>query len=155
MHKVLALVALCAASAAVGCGGSVSGNTDAARSYVAALNRAQGRFATTVTRLSQRVTPTSSAAKDRTTLRAFDGAVSRVVRDLQHIDPPQRVAGLHGRLVADLGAFGDELHSATKAIGSHDASRVRAAQRRLSAATARVSRQVVATIRAINRRLKA
>jgi hypothetical protein len=155
MRKVLALVALCVASAALGCGGSGSSGTDAARSYVTALNRAQGRFATTVTRLSHRVTPKSSAATDRTTLHAFDGAVTRVVRDLRSIAPPARVARLHGRLVADLGAFGAQLHSATRALSSHDRGRVIAAQRRLRTATARVARQLTTTIRAINQRLRA
>jgi hypothetical protein len=151
----LAVTVLVVALAGAGCGAAGSSGGDATRQYVEALNRAQGRFAATVSRLSQRVTTTSSAARDRSTLRAFDGAVVRVVSDLRRISPPARVAGLHGRLVAELRGFDAELRRATRAIDSHDAGRVRAAQRRLRAATAQVARRLKATIGAINDRLRA
>jgi hypothetical protein len=146
-----ALLALLVAMVAGGCGGS---GDDRANRYVDQVNRAQSQFAQTVTKLSGRVTDTSSAGQDRRTLRAFTAAVDGVVAALRRIKPPPRVVPLHRELVSDINSYGAEVKSAAATLSSHDAARLAAAQQRLLKATSTVSSQINATIDAINKRLQ-
>ena len=134
-----------------GCGGD---DAEDANRYVAAVNRAQTGFAQTVERLSGRISSASSPSQDRRTLRSFNGAVTAVVGDLREIEPPDDVAALHKRLVADMGAYGLQVRRATSTLGSDDPRRLVAAQQRLLKATDTVTSRINTTITAINRRLK-
>jgi hypothetical protein len=148
----LQLAALAAAAALLGgCGGD---DSEDANRYVDAVNRAQTGFARTVERLSGRISGSSTPAQDRRTLRSFNGAVRDVVGDLERIRPPDEVAGLHRRLVADMGDYGTEVRQATDTLGSGDPRRLVAAQQRLLRATDTVSSRINDTIQAINTRLK-
>src|SRR6185436_20162999 len=98
-----ALGGIVAAALLAGCG---SGNVDEANRYVDAVNRAQTQFTGTMDRLSGRITAGSSSRADTRVLRSFDTAVARVVGDLRDIEPPERVAQLHRRLVGEMDSYG-------------------------------------------------
>jgi len=143
---------LAVAVALAGCGSDRGAGE--ANSYVHAVNRAQAGFATSVQRLSGRIGATSDAAADRRVLRSFDSAITRVVGDLRKITPPDRVAGLHRRLVGQMDANGRRVRRETSVLRANDAGRLVAVQQRLLVATSRVSGQVNATIDSINRALR-
>src|SRR3954470_8759949 len=93
-------------AAALLCAGCGSGDVEKANRYVASVNRAQSQFAGSVDRLSGRISASSSHTADGRVLRSFDSAVNRVVVDLRQISPPDKVAGLHRRLVGQLDRYG-------------------------------------------------
>jgi len=146
-----ALGGIVAAALLAGCG---SGNVDEANRYVDAVNRAQSQFTGTMDRLSGRITAGSSSSADTRVLRSFDTAVARVVGDLRDIEPPERVAQLHRRLVGEMDSYGLRVRRETTTLRSKDPRRLVAAQQRLLSATDAVSRDINATIAAINRRLE-
>lgn len=135
----------------VGCGG----DHHQENAYVDAVNRAQGDFAATFARLSKQITSTSTPAQDRRTLGRFRAAVNRTVVRLRAVDVPSRVRGLHGRLVAEIAAYGRQIDRARSAFRSRNAQAVLTAQTDLVSAVTRVSAQINRTIDAINRKLKA
>jgi hypothetical protein len=137
---------------ASGCGGGTA--TDGAgKRYVERVNRAQQDFATQVEQLSAGITPSSSGATDKKTLRSFEGAVDDVSGELRAITPPADVRDLHARLVHAVEAYGDEVRVAVRALDSRSPARLRRAQRDLSAATASFGTTLNRTIQAINGRL--
>jgi hypothetical protein len=145
-----ALGGIVAAALLAGCG---SGDVDEANRYVDAVNRAQTQFAGTMDRLSGRINAGSTASADTRVLRSFDQAVARVVGDLRGITPPERVAGLHRRLVGEIDSYGSRVRRETGTLRAKDPRRLVAAQQRLLSATDAVSRDINSTIAAINRRL--
>jgi hypothetical protein len=140
-----------AAAAAAGCGGA-DVNRDGA--YVDQVNAAQSQFASTVKRLTGRVTADSSPSEDRRTLRSFTKAVDEVVVDLRRIQPPKPVQGLHRELVSDMDAYAGEVHSAASSLTSGNADKLVASQQRLLRATTTVSEQINRSIDQINQTLR-
>jgi hypothetical protein len=143
-------VLIACALAITACGGS-SDNGGAA--YVQRVNKAQQDFAARVDKLSQGITSTSSAERDRQTLRSFQDAVDRVGGDLRAITPPQKVRGLHDRLVRAVDGYGDDVTTATKALDSRSPAKLRAAQRELAQATTAFGTTLNETIDRINKTL--
>jgi hypothetical protein len=134
----------------VACGG----DRQQENAYVDAVNHAQGDFAATFDRLSKQITATSTPAQDRRTLRRFRAAVDRAVVRLRAIEVPDRVRGLHGRLVDEISAYGRQIDKARSAFRSRNAQAVLTAQTDLVSEVTRVSGQINRTIDAINGRLK-
>jgi ABC-type transporter Mla subunit MlaD len=154
MRRYLSL--LLAASAVAGlaaCGGS-GNDVKQANRYADNVNRAQRDFAGTLKDLSAKVTPTSTRAQDDATLKAFQGAVTRVVGRLRAVEVPPKVKDLHQRFVDQLSAYGKEVDQVRPAFNSPDPQKILAAQQRLRTAVADVSRQINATIDQINAKLK-
>lgn len=147
------LLALAAVTALAGCGG---GNDDVARAnrYADAVNRAQTDFAGRLGRLSAKVTPTSTRAQDDATLKAFQGAVTRVVGRLRAVDVPPNVRDLHQQFVDQIAAYGREIDRVRPAFDSPDPQEILAAQQRLRTAVSDVSTQINRTIDQINAKLK-
>jgi hypothetical protein len=138
--------------AAAGCGGG-SGGGDAG-TYVKRVNKAQQDFAARVDRLSKGITSTSTAARDRQTLRSFEDAVDRVGGDLRAITPPGKVRGLHERLVHAVDGYGDDVAEAADTLqSSRSPAKLRAAQRALSQATTAFGTTLNETIDQINQKL--
>jgi outer membrane murein-binding lipoprotein Lpp len=131
------------------------GNDQAKRdtAYVDRVNAAQTDFARTINRLNGRVSATSTPSEDRATLRGYTAAIDGVVAKLRRIEPPSSVAPLHVRLIADMSAYGARVRAAAASVRSRSTSRLLDAQQRLLDATDMVSRQINATIGAINRKL--
>ena len=148
MSVCAALIACALAIAA--CGGS-SGDGGAA--YVQRVNKAQQDFAARVDKLSQGITSTSSAERDRQTLRSFQDAVDQVGGDLRAIKPPEKVRGLHDRLVRAVDGYGDDVTTAAKALDSRSPAKLRAAQRELAQATTAFGTTLNETIDRINKTL--
>ena len=149
--RPLAAVALACALATSSCGGSGDDNGER---YVEQVNRAQEAFATRVDELSAGITATSSAARDRRTLRSFQQAVDDVGGDLRRIRPPSEVRALHGRLVSAVDGYGDEVQQATRTLQtSRSPARLRGAQRELARATTSFGATLSRTIEEINREL--
>jgi hypothetical protein len=139
---------------ASGCGGgSGTQETSSGKRYVQRVNEAQQEFATEVAGLSSGITPSSSDAADKRTLRSFEKAVDDVALKLRRITPPSDVRGLHSRLVTAVDAYGDEVHTAVRALDSRSPARLRRAQKELNAATASFGTTLNDTIEAINTRL--
>jgi hypothetical protein len=143
------LLALILAVVVAGCGGDL--DRDA---YVKALNNAQTGLAQRFTALQSRITPTSNAAQDIKTLRAYEAAVGTTVRDLGGINPPDGLAGLHRRFVDEVAAYGSALRKARAELDRDDPRAILAAQGRLRSAVTAAGRRLDATIQAINQKLK-
>ncbi|MET0602162.1 MAG: hypothetical protein ABW167_09260 [Baekduia sp.] len=143
------LLALILAVVVAGCGGDE--DRDA---YVKALNKAQTGLAQRFATLQSRVTPTSNAEQDSKTLRAYEAAVETTVDDLRAVDPPDGLAPLHRRFVAQITAYGTALRTARSELDGDDPRAILAAQGRLRSAVTVAGRRLDATIRAINQKLK-
>lgn len=145
---------LLAAGAAVLLGVGGCGGDEEADAYIDAVNRTQTDFARTFERLRDRITATSTPEQDRRTLGRFRVAVDQAVGELRAIDPPAEVAGLHRRLVGDIGRYGTEIEKARRAFGSSDPQRVLAAQTELVSEVSDISGDIDATIGDINDELQ-
>jgi hypothetical protein len=143
------LLALILAVVAAGCGGNE--DRDA---YVKALNNAQTGLAQRFTKLQSQVTPTSNAEQDIKTLRAYEAAVGATVRDLGAVDPPDGLATLHRRFVAEVAAYGTALRKARAELDQDSPQAILAAQGRLRSAVTATGRRLDATIQAINQKLQ-
>jgi hypothetical protein len=143
------LLALILAVVVAGCGGNE--DRDA---YVKALNKAQAGLTQRFTTLQSRVTPTSNAAQDSKTLRAYEAAVGVTVSDLRAVDPPDGLGPLHRRFVAQITAYGTALRKARAELNRDDPRAILAAQGRLRSAVTAAGRRLDATIQAINQKLK-
>jgi hypothetical protein len=148
---LLALAAVACALVAASCGGS---GDDGGERYVERVNEAQRAFAARVDELSEGITATSSAARDRRTLRSFEEAVDVVGGDLRRIQPPGEVRALHERLITAVDGYGEEVQQAARTLEtSKSASRLRGAQRELAAATSSFGTTLNETIDEINEEL--
>jgi hypothetical protein len=143
---LLALILVVAA----GCG---SGGEDH-DAYVKSLNNAQTGLAQRFTALQSRITPTSNAAQDIKTLRAYEAAVGTTVGDLRKVEPPDGLAPLHRRFVDEVAAYGSALRKARAELDRDDPRAILAAQGRLRSAVTAAGRRLDATIQAINQKLK-
>ena len=153
--RILSLVALMlGAIALVACGGDESNGREAKNAYVRAINTAQTDFATTVTTVSQRITPKSSAGEDRRTLERFETAIDEVVTKLRAINIPSDVEAEHRQLIAAMTDFGTEIRKATQALRDPDTRSIAEAQRAITTATQSVNGQIDAAIAAINSKLR-
>lgn len=146
------LSALIVAAVLAGCGGG--GGDDGRGDYVSALNRAQNGLAQRFTQLQAKITATSSAAQDRETLKAYEGAVGTTVRDLRAIDPPEGFDQLHQRFVGEVADYGVALRQARSELSGDDPKEILAAQGRLRTAVQRTGARLNATIKAINSKLQ-
>jgi hypothetical protein len=142
---------LLAVALLAGCG---SNGIDEANTYVAAVNRAQNRFAGTMDRLSGRISSSSSLRADAQVLHTFDTALGQVLVQLRAAKPPAKVAPLHRRLVGEMDAYGAEIRREARVLRHKDTTQLVAAQQRLLSATDQVSRTINATIDQINTKLK-
>jgi hypothetical protein len=140
-----------AALASCGGGGGSSGDRGAA--YVDRVNKAQQDFAARVDELSKGISSTSSAARDRHTLRSFETAVDEVGADLRQIKPPTKVRGLHDELIRAVDGYGDDVTTAAQALNSGSPTKLRAAQRDLAQATTAFGTTLNETIDRINKTL--
>lgn len=147
--RAATLLAVIAAAVLAGCGGD-----DGRGDYVSALNKAQNGLAQRFTQLQSRITATSSAAQDRATLKAYEGAVGTTVRDLRAIDPPAGFDQLHQRFVGEVADYGDALRKARAELGGDDPKEILAAQGRLRTAVQETGAKLNATIKAINDKLQ-
>jgi hypothetical protein len=143
------LLALILAVVTAGCGGDQ--DRDA---YVKALNKAQTGLAQRFTTLQSQITPTSNAAQDIKTLRAYEAAVGATVSDLRAVDPPDGLAPLHRRFVDEVAAYGSALRTARSELNGDDPRAILAVQGRLRGAVTAAGRQLDATIQAINQKLQ-
>jgi paraquat-inducible protein B len=152
--KMLSLVALLLGAIALSaCGGDDGNSREAKNAYVAKVNAAQTEFASTVTTVTQRITPQSSPGQDRRTLRSFEKAIADVVAKLRRIDVPASVTVEHKQLVSAMTGFGAEIRKATAALRNPDTRSIAEAQRSISTATQTVNGQIDAAIAAINSKL--
>jgi hypothetical protein len=149
-RAVLAVALATVLPVAAGC----SNDVDERNAYVAAVNRAQGDFASTFDRLGAKITATSSPQQDRRTLRGFSDAVQRAVTRLRAVNPPPEVRALHRRLIASIDAYGREIDKARTAFRSTSTARIIAAQTQLISAITTVSGRINRTISQINETLK-
>jgi hypothetical protein len=143
------LLALMLAVVAAGCGGDQ--DRDA---YAKALNKAQAGLTQRFAALQSRVTPTSNAAQDSKTLRAYEAAVTTTVSDLRAVEVPDGLAPLHRRYVDEVAAYGSALRKARADLDRDDSRSILAAQGRLRSAVTAAGRRLDATIAAINQKLK-
>jgi hypothetical protein len=148
---LLALAAAACTFLAFSCGGS---DDDGGERYVESVNEAQKAFAARVDELSEGITATSSAARDRRTLRSFEEAVDEVGGDLRAIRPPGEVRALHERLITAVDGYGEEVQQAAHTLEtSKSASRLRGAQQELAQATTSFGTTLNETIDEINKEL--
>jgi hypothetical protein len=148
LTPVLIVAAL--ALVAAGCGT----DTKEANDYVDAVNKAQNSFATKFDELSGKITSTSTAADDRETLDGFRQAIDKVVADFRAVKAPDKVKDLHGKLIAEVSAYGKEIDKAKGAFADDDPQAIVKAQADLVSAVTRVQSQINQTIADINKKLR-
>jgi sigma54-dependent transcription regulator len=148
LSPVLIVVAL--GLVATGCGS----DTKAANDYVDAVNKAQNDFATSFDQLSAQITSTSTAAQDRDTLDGFKQAIDKVVTDFRAVKAPDEVKALHGRLIAEISAYGEAIDKAKLAFSDEDPQAIVKAQADLVNAVTHVQAQINTTIADINKKLR-
>ena len=148
LSPILIVVAL--ALVGSGCGA----DTKAANDYVDAVNKAQTGFAARFDSLSSKITSTSSAEQDRATLDGFKEAIDTVVKDFRAVKAPDKVKALHGRLIAEISAYGSEIDKAKSAFADNDPQAIVKAQADLVSAVTRVQSQINTTIADINKKLR-
>jgi predicted small secreted protein len=122
--------------------------------YVRQVNAAQTEFASTITKVSQSITQKSSAAEDQRTLRRFEAAIDNVVGDLRGIEVPEDVESEHGRLVAAISGFGDDISKANEALRDPTTRTLELAQQRIAKATRTVNARIDSAIASINVKLE-
>jgi hypothetical protein len=149
--RCVAVLLLACVLALAACGGDAE---DGGTAYVERVNKAQQDFAARVDQLSQGITATSSAARDRKTLQSFEQAVDEVGGDLRAISPPGQVRGLHERLITAVDGYGTDVEKAATALSSRSPEKLRAAQRELARATTDFGTTLNRTIDEINRELE-
>ncbi len=93
--RVVIPVAL-AALAVAGCGGS------SAADYTSRVNDVQGRFAADIQQASAETDSAASGAVAAQALDRLADTLGSSAAELRGIDPPEEVAGQHGRLIAAL-----------------------------------------------------
>jgi hypothetical protein len=150
VRRLVPVLVIAVALLASGCGSDTKAEND----YVDSVNKAQNDFATTFDKLSAQITSTSTAQQDRQTLDGFKQAVDKVVTDLRAVKVPDKVKDLHGRLVAEISAYGEEIDKAKQAFAGDDPQAIIKAQTELVSAVTRVSAQINDTIDAINKKLR-
>jgi hypothetical protein len=150
-RNLAALLLAFAALALGACGGD--DDRKAKNAYVSEVNAAQSEFASTVTTVSERITPKSSSSQDRKTLEQFEAAIAEVVKNLRDVDVPEDVKSEHGQLVEAMSGFGDEIEKATKALRNPDTRTIAEAQKTIQRATQTVNVRIDAAIAAINSKL--
>ena len=148
LSQVLVVVALALVTS--GCGE----DTKAANNYVDAVNKAQNEFAATFDQLSAKITSTSTAEQDRETLDGFKQAIDKVVKDFRAVKAPDEVKDLHGRLIAEISAYGKEIDKAKQAFADDQPQAIVKAQADLVSAVTKVQAQINATIADINKKLR-
>jgi sigma54-dependent transcription regulator len=148
LSQVLVVVALALVTS--GCGE----DTKAANNYVDAVNKAQNEFAATFDQLSAKITSTSTAEQDRETLDGFKLAIDKVVKDFRAAKAPDKVKDLHGRLIAEISAYGKEIDKAKQAFADDQPQAIVKAQADLVSAVTRVQSQINTTISDINKKLR-
>ena len=151
--RILSLIALLTGAIALSACGDETNSRDAKNAYVRQVNAAQTEFASTVSSVSQRITPKSSAGQDRKTLQSFETAIEDVVAKLEKINVPSDVAAEHKQLVAAMTDFGTEIKKATDALRKPDTRSIAEAQRTVASASQTVNGQIDAAIAAINSKL--
>jgi hypothetical protein len=149
----VALVACALVAALASCGGDGGSSDDGGAPYVDRVNKAQQDFAARVDELSKGISSTSSAARDRQTLRSFETAVDEVSADLRQIKPPTKVRRLHDELIRAVDGYGDDVTTAAQALNSGSPTKLRAAQRHLAQATTAFGTTLNETIDRINKTL--
>ena len=142
--------AICAAALAAGCGG---GSADE-NAYVQSVNGIQAQMNSSFLRLQERITPSSTPQQDQATLGGFLRAAGTAVRRLEAVDPPEDVAALHRRLIAQVSRYGTEIDRARAAVRSRDRRRLLEAQTDLSSKGTEIGRDVQAVINDINEELR-
>jgi len=147
------LLACALVPALASCGGAGGSSDDGGAAYVKRVNKAQQDFAARVDELSKGISSTSSAARDRQTLRSFQTAVDGVGADLRAITPPAKVRGLHDALIKAVDGYGDDVTTAAEALNSGSPAKLRAAQRDLQQATSAFGTTLNETIDRINKTL--
>lgn len=134
-----------------GCGGDDVQQTN---TYVDEVNRIQTQFAATFERLAGQLTATSTAARDRRTLDGFQKAIEKTVADLERVEPPEKVTGLHQQLTDTMSSYGDAVRAAEAALAATSVAARATAQAKLAEQTSRASADFNRTVEAINRKLR-
>jgi hypothetical protein len=151
-RAIVSLLLLLIAGLALGACGGVDERKEK-NAYVRQVNAAQTEFGSTVTTVSQRITPKSSSAQDRKTLKRFEVAIADVVTKLRTIKVPADVKTEHKQLVTAMTGFGADIKRATDALDGTDTRKIADAQRSIAMATQTVNTRIEAAIAAINSKL--
>lgn len=147
LRPVLVVALLGALLVATGCGGADPSQ------YVKDVNAAQASFAKTFAGLQADITPESSAAADRATLDRFQLATAKVVRELEKIDVPDDVSGLHKDLIGEISQYGKAIERAKQRYTSNSPKEVVAARDELTSSVGKTATEINTTIEKINKKL--
>lgn len=145
---------LCALALAVGAVGCGSDDTAQKNAYVEQVQKAVERFENRFAALQGTVEAVSTPGQTRATLDELRAAADRAHDDLDGIEAPEDVAGLHRRLVAQVAGYEDVIARARRGLASNDPGVVLKARTAYSTDGSRVSRSIAGTIEQINEVLR-
>src|SRR6059058_3961025 len=116
LRVAIVTVAALSLIAASGCGSSAKKSND----YVASINKVQQDFATNVQKVGSSA-PTNSSdplAGAQKTFDDHDSAIQKAISDLKGVTPPDKVKGLHSKLIAEMNQFSSEVKAAGASLQS-------------------------------------
>lgn len=121
-RRLVALLLVALGLAGTGCGG----DGKAKNAYVDEVQQAQRSFVASFDGAKARLTPTSTLAEDRSTLRSFAAAAMRFAAQLRRASPPSAVRDEHARLVRVVERYQAAVYRAAgKLTGADRAERVK------------------------------
>jgi hypothetical protein len=139
-----------ALATAAGVAGCSSGRVNEANAYVRAVNTAQTTYSRASDQLAPLITPGASTPSSRQALARLTMVARTFAARLREIRAPNRVRGLHQRLIGAVVRLGAGLRTAQAGLTSRDAARILDGQQQLAAASVRARTSINAIISAIN-----
>jgi hypothetical protein len=144
---LLLVAALVLSVGVVACGGDDGTSTSDKNDYIKQVNDAQNEFLASV----QKLNFTGGSPSDvKKALDGLDPALTKVVKDLDSIDPPKEVAAEHDKLVQSLRDYQSTLNENKDAIASGD----QQAAQKFSTESSKFASQFDATVNEINTKLR-
>ena len=146
MTRLLTGLAIILTLGLVACGGDTEEKND----YVAAVNKAQTDFASSISQA-----PSGASASDPGSV--FDkmaASVDKVVADLKAVEPPDAVKDQHATLVSELEEFGTAIEDAGDSLSSRDPQKIASAQAEFAQKASDVGTKIGTAIQQINSELQ-
>ena len=150
MRTTFTILAVLATAVLAGCGGG--GGDNQANDYALGVQRAQFAFANAFEKQTNQLLKTTKPGATAKTLRAAASAVDEDVAQLQALTStaPDKVKGLHKRLIGVMSTYSDKLNRAAKLIGPGDPRQFLTAKKTVQLASKQVEESFNNIIRQIN-----
>lgn len=134
------------------CGGDSGTSTSDKNEYIKKVNEAQTEFANGAAKLN--LANPSSPADFKNSLDQLDPLLSKIISDLDSIDPPSEVSAQHDKLVNSMRDYQKAVNGAKGGLASGDKAQAQQSAQKIATASSQFSQTFDATINEINTKLK-